>query len=245
MNKKIEALLFIVLFISLPTPIVSATRPGCYTDYSFDQLGPFYSFDIFVKWEVAPQDAYIYPAFCFGFEASGGGYMGTQIVGTEKTVLFSIWDIEENIMTAIPLSSNGRRFSGEGTGAQCSLRYNWIPDREYRLRIWSPGSNSTGQNWSASILDTITGEETIIGTIYLKNARGYIGYGGLKNNPSIFLEYFSGSDTCLNQPYSKVTWRGPYANDGLYVASIARVPTYPNCEAKFREFTTSVSFKRL
>jgi len=217
-----------MLSISL-VPSVSATRPGCYTDYRFGEPAPYYNFDIFVTWEVAPEHAYIYPAFCFGFEAGQGGYMGTQIVGNVRKVIFSIWDITEGVETAIPVSSNGRRFGGEGTGAQCLLEYDWVPNREYRLRIWELNSDAEGESWIASVYDTATGNETTIGIIYLKNSRGYKGYGWLKNDPSTFLEYFGGSDTCSDQPYSKVTWRGPYANNGEYTASTAQVPAYPDC----------------
>jgi hypothetical protein len=144
----------------------------------FDQPGPFYNLDIFVRWEVAPPSGYIYAAFCSGFEAGSGGYMGLQIVGSNKKVLFSIWDIEEGAEATIPMSANARRFSGEGTGTQCPLDYDWEPNREYRLRLWTLGSDDNGENWIATMYDTITGIETTIGIIYLKNSRGYRGMDG-------------------------------------------------------------------
>lgn len=58
--------LIILLLLSLLSALnISATRLGCYTDYYFAQPGPFYSLEIFVKWEVAPEYGFIYPAFCF------------------------------------------------------------------------------------------------------------------------------------------------------------------------------------
>lgn len=155
--------------------------------------------------------------------------MGIQLVGATKRMIFAIWDISEGAGTALPNSPSCQRFTGEGTGATCGGNYDWIAGREYRLRLWAAGSNSTGENWVAAIYDTQTQQESQIGLIYLKNTGGFIGYGWLRNSASIFLEYFGGEDSCANQPFSKVTWRGPYANDGAYVAHRAVVPFYPSC----------------
>jgi hypothetical protein len=202
-------------------------RPGAYTDYRFDQPGPFSNLDIFVSWTSSPSDAYIYPAFTFGFEAGQGGYMGTQIVGTRKTAIFSIWDISFDAISAVPNHSNCQRFGHEGTGTSCIMTYNWSTGREYRLRIWAAGSDSTGQNWQATILDVESGQEATIGVIHLKNSKGHEGYGKLTNTPAIFLEYFGGPETCEGQPYAKVTWRGPYADWDTFGATQALV-SYPH-----------------
>jgi len=224
----LPCILFIVLVLVLAIPPASATRPGDYTDYYFNQDGPFYNLDIYLTWEVAPSNGSIYPAFSFGFQAGSGGYMGIQLVGDSKRMIFAIWDISEGAETALPRSANCHRFSGEGTGATCGGDYNWVIGREYRLRLWAAGADSYGESWLATILDTKTGQETQIGLIYLENSADFRGYGWLNNKASIFLEYFNGEDTCLNQPFSKVTWRGPFANNGDYLASRA-VLSYPSC----------------
>lgn len=229
-RRQLRVLIAVIALFEVSAAVfASPARPGNYTDYRFDQSGPFFNFDVFVTWEVAPPTAYIYPAFTFGFQASQGGYMGTQLVGKTKKVIFSIWDISEDAMTAEPNWLTCRRFGGEGTGAQCIISYNWVNNREYRLRIWTAGSDSTGENWIATIYDTQSDDETTIGVIHLKNSNGYTGYGWLTNGPSIFLEYFGGPDACVDQPYSRVTWRGPYANAAAYTATVAQVPFYPNC----------------
>ena len=107
--------------------------------------------------------------------------MGTQLVGNQKKALFSIWDITENANTAIP-TGNCQRFSGEGTGAQCLIDYDWVEGREYRLRLWALTSVPGGEQWVAAIYDTLTLAETTIGVIELKDSGGYAGYGWLNNN---------------------------------------------------------------
>jgi hypothetical protein len=37
------------------------------------------------------------------------------------------------------------------------------------------------------------------------------------------------ADACDNQPYSRVRWRGPRANDGSILASRVVVPQYSEC----------------
>jgi hypothetical protein len=217
-----------------PSPTPTATpwgdRPGDYTNYRFNNdAGPFFNLDIYSTWESAPSTGYIYPAFQFFFQANQGGYMGMQLVGTQKKALFSIWDMTEGSGTAQPISSWCDRFGGEGTGARCLIDYDWVPGREYRLRVWAVDSDQNGESWVGAIQDTVTDIETQIGVIYLYNSGGYTGYGWLRTDTYTFLEYFGGPPGCDNQPYSRVLWRGPFANANDYIADQAVVPAYPNC----------------
>jgi len=202
-------------------------RPVCYTNYNFKATGPFYNYDMFVRWNKVPASGSIYPAFCFGFQVGQGGYIGTQLVGSSKKAIFSIWDITEGSETAQPAHTNCGRFGGEGTGAKCIIDYPWQEGREYRLRVWEAGTDDTGEFWVGTIYDTVTQEETVIGLIHLENTGGYTGYGWLTNKCSTFLEYFGGPETCFGQPYSEVTWRGPYANHGNFLANSAIVSYNP------------------
>lgn len=205
----------------------SGPRPVAYTDYLFAEPGPFFNQDMYFTWEDAPPNGYIYPAFQFSFQVSGG-YMGVQLVGTSKKAIFSIWDTSDGSGTAQPVSDNCSRFGHEGTGTHCGIDYDWVEGREYRLRIWTVGTDATGESWIGAIYDTVTQQETTIGVIHLKSSNGYVGYGWLTDKAYTFLEYFSGPDSCEGQPYSRVLWRGPYANAGAYTASRA-VVQYNDC----------------
>lgn len=204
--------------IALPTALA-------HTFYHFDEGGPFYNIDMYVKWEVQPQtNTGTYAGFQFYFENGGGGYFGTQIDSGGKKAIFSIWDSDQQSITAVPLS-NCRRFGHEGSGSMCITPYNWVVGREYMVRIWVLDTLNDGVNWGGWIKDTTTGEETLIGAIQLKNSGGYQGYGMLKTDAIGFHEHYSSGTTsvsaCNFLPYSKVTWRGPYANNNQFTAGSA------------------------
>ena len=219
-------------------------RPQPNTAYSIEN-DKFNSYDIYFKWDNAPDEGCIFPAFQFWFEAHHNeneneaniaGYIGTQLHGTEKKAIFSIWDVWDvekfpgKLHTTIPKSKNCEYFGGEGTGVSCKKLYNWERGKKYRLHVEKIESTEDGETWEGSIYDE-NNIKTPIGRIFLKNThdniQAYNGYGLLKNNPVTWVERFCGE--CYNQPYSKVTWEGPYANDFLYKA-ISAVPSYaPSC----------------
>ena len=211
--------------------------PGCYTNYDFDATGPFYNYDMIVRWDEAPSTGCIYPAFQFWFQVGQGGYMGTQLVVDDKKAIFSIWDtfsiwnpieeVYEGNETAQPAHTNCKRFNWEETGTMCIMNYGWQIGREYRLSISPDGTDDTGEYWKGTIYDTVTKKETVIGRIHLKNQEQYTGYGWLTNRSSTFLEYFCGEQTCFGHPYSKVTWRGPYANERALLADNATISYKP------------------
>ena len=69
--------------IALPTALA-------HTYYSFEDRGPFYNIDIYVKWEVQPTTyTGTYAGFQFYFQNGGGGYFGTQIDAYGKKAIFS------------------------------------------------------------------------------------------------------------------------------------------------------------
>lgn len=213
------ALCFLPIFswaekISLPTALAHAI-------YNFDKKDPFYNIDIYVKWDVQPGTyTGTYAGFQFYFQNGGGGYFGTQIDSGGKKAIFSIWDVNEKSITALPLSGCVR-FGHEGSGSQCIKPYEWVAGREYMLRIWVLDKTTNGVNWGAWIKDTVTGEETLIGVITLKDSNGYSGYGWLTSGAIGFHEHYGyGSvDACYLLPYSKITWRGPYANNNEFTVN--------------------------
>lgn len=255
MSKKLRfsswllARILIVLLMMLGVTYTKtyAARPVTYTDYTFTVSGPFYNFDMYINWQYAPPSGYIYPAFNFMFQASqipgnqgAGGYMGIQLVGdpsvdpNAKKAIFSIWDLWDNSLgrwayaQPDPNSPQCARFGHEGTGTYCLMNYNWVMGREYRLRIWVLNRDAMGEWWGGWIHDTVTQQETQIGAIYLQNSSSYPGFGWLLRS-STFLEYFGGPDSCDPQPYSRVLWRGPFANAYSYSAASAFIPFYNEC----------------
>ena len=222
-----------LVLIAVPYQYIYAIGPRTDTFYSFSEAGPFNSMEIFLTWEKAPPVSYIYPSFFFVFQQPanpfpGGfqqafGYMGVQLDGNNKKAIFSIWDTQENSGTAQSSSVTPwcNRFSGEGTGAKCIIDYPWVEGRIYQLKVKSFGVDQTGEFWIGTIYDTATLTETTIGIIHTQTVSTYIGYGHLTGQSGTFLEYFGNANTCNNQPYSKVSWRGPFAEAGLYTATTA------------------------
>ena len=209
---------------TIPLPIHLA-----YIHYYFDRPAVFYNIDMYVKWENQPStNTGTYAAFQFSFQNGAVGYFGTQIDKYGKQAIFSIWDVNDNSLTALPVTGCVR-FDHEGTGSSCIKPYEWIAGREYMVRIWVLNEISGGVNWGGWIKDTVTGEETLIGIITLKNTHGYAGYGWLRPEGIGFQEnsgYGTVSD-CHLLPYSKVSWRGPYANNSEYAANRA-ISNFPS-----------------
>lgn len=214
----------LALFITL---LFSSSVYGSpsYADYSFKENGPFFNFDIYSTWDHDIElSTGIYPAFNFYFQNGQGGYMGMQSDNLGKHVLFSIWDDVNGSMSAMPVSSNCKRFSHEGTGTMCLNDFSWAAGREYRLRVWVLDVVGNTQNWGAWILDTVSQQETNIGVISLRNSGEYQGYGWLTRS-SVFLERYISAPLggCDAQPVAKVIWRGPYANNSEATANRAVV----------------------
>jgi hypothetical protein len=65
------------------------------------------------------------------------GYFGIQVnSATERRILFSVWEDDENNKTILLKKGNNvkdGRFDGEGTGGQSYMLYNWKPDVTYKF----------------------------------------------------------------------------------------------------------------
>ena len=201
-----------------------AERPISYTHYPFDSGPPFTMLDMFLTWTEAPAEGAVFAATQFFFEDGQGGYIGLQVVGSTRTAIFSIWDIEAG--SASPLAGCDR-FGGEGEGARCLIEYPWLEGREYRLRVAHCDSDTSGETWCASLLDPTSGVEVTIGSIHLATRDRRAGYGRLARYSATFLEYFGGPDACDGHPFSDTQWRGPYG-DGSVLARSAD-PDYTTC----------------
>jgi len=197
-----------------------------YNNYMINTPAPegFFNIDMHVKWHKEPDVRFMgfYAQFAFSFQNGAGGYTGLQQDNYEgKKAIFSIWD-KGNAQTAFPVASNCQRFGHEGTGAMCLKSFQWKAGHEYKLRVWrlKDSYNGSTEKWGGWVIDYTTGEETLIGTIEVKNTGNYKGYGGLAGNVITVNEFYSSNNreaetiTCENMPYFGTTWNGPFANNG-------------------------------
>lgn len=193
-----------------------------YTGYDFADKTPVYNLDMYSTWAFDPaRPNNVFAAYEFFFESSQIGYIGTQIYDDGKGAIFAIWDNGEDTGTAQPISGKGcERFGGEGTGTSCAINYKWVAGHEYQQRIRSVGYKNGAEHWKGSIRDMTTGVETVLGVIGVKDIDGHRGYGWLQPGGTTFLEFFGGQD-CNEHAYTRVTWRGPYANDNSAKANSA------------------------
>ena len=113
-NKYLIGLIFCFVPVFSWAAKVALPTALAHTLYSFEEKGPFYNIDIYVKWEVQPTTyTGTYAGFQFYFQNGGGGYFGTQIDAYGKKAIFSIWDAQGTSMTALPLTGCNR-FGHEG-----------------------------------------------------------------------------------------------------------------------------------
>jgi hypothetical protein len=206
--------------------------PGAYSDYEFRGIDNADELEIYLTWLDRPsENVGIYAAFTFGFEAGQGGYMGLQRDGSlpKDRAIFSIWSINDQSQTSSCVSTDfnatdlincGNRTnsqSGEGNFGQALGMYAWKTGTEYRLRVESVGTDSSGELWRGSVTDMSTNVATEIGTIHLDDVKGFKGYGKLNPKAAVFLEYYYGhSGYCDDKNvFSRVMWRGPYINGKL------------------------------
>lgn len=84
------------------------------------------------------------------FMAAGfdGGYSGIQVRENDRWILFSVWDADNGQKTTLVSKGAGvvdNSFSGEGTGGQSYLVFNWVAGNTYKFitRIRPDGAGST------------------------------------------------------------------------------------------------------
>lgn len=141
---------------------------------------------------------------------TAGSYMGLQSAGQRRTdgsvgdtAIFSVWE-------AIDARGPGCGVFAEPTpGLSCSLAYDWVQGRSYRYSVRRGGGDDTGTWWAASIVDLASGERTVVGEIKVRAPSGGI------DSTQNFTEYFASPlRSCETQPYSRVHFGRPRANDG-------------------------------
>ena len=206
-----------ITFVNLPR------RPHVTQKYDFGVQGPFTNYDVFATVNTAPSQDFS-PLMQYNFEAGVGGKIGLRLTGGQKFADFIAADLSAGA-TSSPITGSCQRFGATGTGGtSCSVTYNWVTGREYRLRLTPLLADN--RDWRATVLDMDTAAETEIGRIHLTDASPYTGFGALLDDskrPNGFLDWFSSSNTCGTFAATSVTWRGPYASDGHYNPTRAEV----------------------
>jgi hypothetical protein len=198
-------------------------RPHVTQQYEFGVPGPFTNYDVFLTVDTIPSQNFS-PLMQYNFAAGVGGKVGLRLFGGQKYADFTALDLSATV-AANPDSVNCQRMSPTGvSGTSCSVAYNWVAGREYRLRLAPLAANN--REWKTTILDMDTGVETEIGQIELADALPLTGFGGLQDDaqrPNGFGDWFASSNSCGTFSAAKVRWRGPYATDGRYNPTRAEV----------------------
>lgn len=153
------------------------------------------------------------------------GYMGTQVLldidrGVERRIfIFACWDAEPQHQVS-GTTASCTRFGHEGNGSHCSLDLPVQRGVPYRFRVAQSGSNSSGAFWTGTVLDTSSNTTHTIGTLFQPNVGGYTGFGKLKVQSDVFLEYFGGGD-CEGAATVGVGIVGPYYHNRTLTAKEA------------------------
>lgn len=222
-----QVFLWLVFIFSTISPVEAFEVPthlqSVFYYYEPQHSDGFYNLDSHVTVQSEPKRDWGYYAMAwFWFNSNSGGYMGLQQgpEGSNKRMaIFSIWDKVYGNVKAIPVTNWCHRFSHEGFGTSCIIDYAWKPNVEYKLRIWKLGTQDDprGIKWGGWVIDTTTGQETLIGIILTENYQNNAGYGLLANwGHAHTTEFWAGdlNATCYSAPYFNVVWKGPYGNNG-------------------------------
>lgn len=133
-----------------------------------------------------------------------GGYVGLQTDNQGKRVIFSWWG-----------GINGRSsgisgpFSGEGSGWQTLISYNWQPGHSYRLTVNNSSNTSSDAWFTATILDVQSNRTSTIGSIEIPTS-----FGGIYTQINDFVEWYGPQQSgCSSYPLSDVTFSVPRARD--------------------------------
>ena len=165
--------------------------PGTYVEIFWDK-NENYCYDIDLEITNAPEEdvKVLYWGHQYGFMKDPAGYIGLQIVGSQRKAIFSIWDVKNGCPSEIcmPIEEDGRVW-------RCLINYDWENNKRYRLRVRSLRIEANGDEWwIGSVFNYSTGQETTIGELLLDSSRGrlknfysvtwieYAGYQGLNSN---------------------------------------------------------------
>lgn len=179
--------------------------PGTYVEI-FWERDQNYNFDVDIEITDSPeQNAHVlFWAHQFGFINGNGGYIGLQVVGSQKKAVFSIWDA----ISGDP----GHMIDEGGSVWSIVVDYDWELGQKYRLRIWELEEDQNGDEWwMGSVYDYATGTDFIIGKILVPAS-----WGWLTSYSITWTEYagYSNYDS-ENVPYTRAVFSGHYARHAV------------------------------
>lgn len=205
-KKKCSVHIFLLLITnilgSVIVPANAATGPpGTYVEI-FWKREENYNFDIDIEITDSPEnDAQVlFWAHQFGFIDGSGGYIGLQVVGSQKKAIFSIW----GAITGEP----GHMIDEYGSVWSIVVDYNWKLGQKYRLRIWELEVEPSGDEWwLGSVYDYTTGTDFIIGKILVPASWGWLTSYSITWTEYAGYDYYDSSDI----PYTRAVFSGHYA----------------------------------
>lgn len=257
--NRTHLIVFVLLFagIGIVTLLRSfaatgSLRPqGTYTNWQWPTTAPqqHTSLETNLAIEADPTQVHAsygyYWASQFGM-VENGGYMGIQTNGqagsyTGKVAIFALFGATQGVENG-SVGSNctivQNNFDGgpsQSAGSTCRLPLNWQAGDVYRLRVAVVASDNTTRTWQATVINTKTGQQQVIGKI-----KTTISYGLLKPWVSNWTEYYSsGRDSC-EMPYSSVVFGSPKFSDSFYPSSHQNNITDGGCVSKITDNTNVV-----
>lgn len=200
--------------LSLLLPLVQAqVGTSSHVQYAFKDVnapgseGPFTEISMDFTWLAMTSTNNVYFALQWWFECGQGGYYGVQMHSDGSHLYnYAIWDLDATHITSFGVDPQCSRFGGEGTGSHCQVAPSpkFVFGRPYTLTISPDARNATGDTWACTATDTVTGQVTRVGRLFLANSAGK--YGNLKQVTVSFQEYYTGGNF-----YSALAMAGPRA----------------------------------
>lgn len=217
-------------------PSAEAIAPGpvatTYRSFAEIPARGFYSLDSFVTvLSDEGQTDYMW-AQQLRFAKGDQAYVGLQSNGVidgsrvGKMAIFSVYS------GVAGHGSTCDAFTGEGSGFSCRIPYEWVEGREYRLRVHEvccAEQPAQEERWGAWVLDTVTGTETLIGSITVPGSWGWI-----ESSTTAFTSYFGDLTDCNEMPYAKARFGDLTGDSGRYAAHTDRTETLSACRGVAR-----------
>jgi hypothetical protein len=168
-------------------------------------------------------------AFYFGLQpygsCPGGGFC--------RMALFSFFG-----NGASSTSPNCVSGADNGPGESCHVAYNWSVGTAYRFLMKLVSANSTTEEWSATVTDTVAKVTTAIGNWTIPASEGLVGTQGIG-----FTEYYEPNTTCAAQPLAIVKESVPtgFSNGTAYPGSVRGTQAGSYCTG-YTHFTVYANY---
>lgn len=207
-------------------------------EHYFEDQSPASMMEVDVNWETAPATGWgSYAQFYTRFQGGAGAYMGIQQDDRDgKKILFSFWDPSSTVKVRPYALPHCQRFSHEGNGGMCIMKFQWKPGVKYKLvmgQIAAKAGDVGFVRWGGWLVDS-TGTETFIGGYEVPDYSGFKGVGGLLPASILMvMEYYLAPSNvqCSSLPQQSLTWSGLRVNGSRAPKNVyARYQTFlSNC----------------